>query len=332
MTEKKLPVEKILKKRTWTCEDAGRVELSNCLYVFEQTLSGEKEPEKLIDYNEFYAKAEPAITTEHVTYSRYRKLYEWLSKNVNRAYAYVQQMNLHFNTLSDFLITAMAIEKTYCYISELPCIVTQKQYEKMTESEKNKTNNSRAAKNGIAVLLPDENCKCVDENGYYKPPKVLTELERFSLDGLFPESRYFEHNKHQIKFSRKVFVESYYYLLGYNKILDMIKDYYGIEHINAMQFEIDNSIEKIETLNTVICSLETIINECIYDDKEYQAKKIKALNDFFPLLDLEKLKLPQKILDIIEKSFEDFKAFRFDEYDPIDLLCFSYEYREENDA
>ena len=332
MKEKKLPIEKILKKRTWSCEDVGRIELSNSLYIYEQILSGVKEPEQLIDDEEFRIKSETAIKTESVTYSRYTKLYEWLSKNVNRAYAYVQQMNLHFKTLSDFLINAMAIEKTYFYISELPRIVTQKQYDEMTKSEKDKADNSKIFKNGIAVLLPDENCKYIDEKGYYNPRKVLTELERLSLDGLFPESRYYEHNKKQIKFSRKIFVESYYYLLGYNKILDMIKDYYGIEHINAMQFEIDDLVEKVEAMNTVIYSLDNIINECTYDNEEYKAKKLKALNDFFPLLDLAKLNLSTKLLDVIESNFEDFKAFRFDKYDPINLLCFSYEYREEDDV
>ena len=124
-----LNIDRLLKKKGWTGEELGRLELANTLNMFSQSLQGIQEPVPIVSKADF-RKMLDTITDpiEGRIYNGYISIHEWFSTAYTYATANEQQAHLNFNKLMTTITNAITAESVYKYVSELPLIMTEKQY------------------------------------------------------------------------------------------------------------------------------------------------------------------------------------------------------------
>ena len=183
--------------------------------------------------------------------------------------------------------------------------------------------NKRAIFNGIAVLKKDGLTKLnVDENGYYKPPKIKETLAEHGLQGFFPESENYAFNVQDVEDGREILLESYYYVKGYNKALELIAKYFDIPDITIFKMDVEDIEGKIDAINALIPVLYRRIKNTAYEDTELKQRKLQVLKDIFVEIDYKSLSIPAENIETIEKAFaeSDFNYFR--DMNIAELLCF----------
>lgn len=128
-------IKRLLNKKGWTGRELGILELTNMAVMFRQALEG-KEPEPLVDQAQF-RKMINSITDRQQgqVYNGYISIHEWLSIRYNIAQTQLQQAQLQYRTLVNYVTSATLAEDAYKYIEQLPAIMTQKQYEE-TKAER----------------------------------------------------------------------------------------------------------------------------------------------------------------------------------------------------
>lgn len=129
-----LNIDRLLKKKGWTGEELGRLELANTLNMFSQSLQGIQEPVPIVSKADF-RKMLDTITDpiEGRIYNGYISIHEWFSTAYTYATANEQQAHLNFNELMTTITNAITAESVYKYVSELPLIMTEKQYKQTVE-------------------------------------------------------------------------------------------------------------------------------------------------------------------------------------------------------
>ena len=129
-----LNIEKLLKKKGWTGEELGRLELVNTLSMFSQSLQGVQEPTPIVSKAEF-RKMLNTITDpiEGRIYNGYISIHEWFSTAYTSATAHEQQASLNFNELLNTITNAITAESVFKYVAELPLIMTEKEYKEKVE-------------------------------------------------------------------------------------------------------------------------------------------------------------------------------------------------------
>lgn len=129
-----LNIDRLLKKKGWTGEELGRLELANTLNMFSQSLQGIQEPVPIVSKADF-RKMLDTITDpiEGRIYNGYISIHEWFSTACSYAAANEQQAHLNFNELMTTITNAITAESVYKYVSELPLIMTEKQYKQTVE-------------------------------------------------------------------------------------------------------------------------------------------------------------------------------------------------------
>lgn len=129
-----LNIDRLLKKKGWTGEELGRLELANTLNMFSQSLQGIQEPVPIVSKADF-RKMLDTITDpiEGRIYNGYISIHEWFSTAYTYATANEQQAYLNFYELMTTITNAITAESVYKYVSELPLIMTEKQYKQTVE-------------------------------------------------------------------------------------------------------------------------------------------------------------------------------------------------------
>lgn len=129
-----LNIDRLLKKKGWTGEELGRLELANTLNMFSQSLQGIQEPVPIVSKADF-RKMLDTITDpiEGRIYNGYISIHEWFSTAYTYATANEQQAHLNFNELMTTITNAITAESVYKYVSELPLIMTEKKYKQTVE-------------------------------------------------------------------------------------------------------------------------------------------------------------------------------------------------------
>ena len=129
-----LNIDRLLKKKGWTGEELGRLELANTLNMFSQSLQGIQEPVPIVSKADF-RKMLDTITDpiEGRIYNCYISIHEWFSTAYTYATANEQQAHLNFNELMTTITNSITAESVYKYVSELPLIMTEKQYKQTVE-------------------------------------------------------------------------------------------------------------------------------------------------------------------------------------------------------
>lgn len=124
-------IKRLLNKKGWTGRELGILEITNVAKQFEQTLKGE-EPKPLIDPAQFQKMVnEIKDPVQGREYNNYIALHEWLVVEYNIAQTQTQQAQVQFRTLEGYITRATIAEDVFRYVSKLPYIVTQKQYDRM---------------------------------------------------------------------------------------------------------------------------------------------------------------------------------------------------------
>lgn len=124
-------IKRLLSKSGWTGRELGILELTNMCVIFRQALEG-KDPKPLVEQAQF-SRMLNTITdkTEGQIYNDYVRVHEWLNIRYNIAHTQLQQAQLQYTTLANFVTDATLAEDVYRYIEQLPAIMTQKQYDEI---------------------------------------------------------------------------------------------------------------------------------------------------------------------------------------------------------
>lgn len=130
-------IKRLLNKNGWTGRELGIIELTNMALNFQQRMEG-KEPKDLVERAHFQRMLNSITDQEQGRiYNGYIAIHEWLSLNYNIAQTQLQQAQLQFRTLIDYLSQATLAEDVYRYIEQLPAIMTEKQYKDAIEAGRN---------------------------------------------------------------------------------------------------------------------------------------------------------------------------------------------------
>lgn len=122
-------IKRLINKKGWTGKELGIIELTNMAVMFSQTIKGE-EVKPIIESSQLKKMVnqieDPYQGRE---YNRYISIHEWLSIKYNIAQTQLQQAQLQYNILEEYLTQAILTEDVFRYVEQLPIIMTQKQYD-----------------------------------------------------------------------------------------------------------------------------------------------------------------------------------------------------------
>ena len=180
--------------------------------------------------------------------------------------------------------------------------------------------NRRGQLNGVAILQEGTfTAHSIDSNGYYRTPNIMSGLDEISLSSLFPEYPNYAVNAEEIEEAREILLDSYYYMLGFNVAIDLIRKYFGVAQLDVFKFDTAKMADRMEAFNSMSAMLYKRIKEADYEDKELQAKKLEVLQDFFYPIGYEELEIPQENIDKVIEMFDGYEAFK--DSNITDLLC-----------
>lgn len=185
--------------------------------------------------------------------------------------------------------------------------------------------NKRALFNGVAIVRPSDllyKCCRIDEQGYYTEPEIQSSLKKFSLEAFFTEAEDYASNIEVMETSRETFLDSYYFIIGYNYAVDRIAAVYDVPELEVFKMSIEELSDRIDAFNALVPVLYSRIKYTDYGDKELQAMKLKVLKDYFQPVEYKALAIPEDHKKQIEELLEDFKAFKPENADRFyNLLC-----------
>lgn len=181
--------------------------------------------------------------------------------------------------------------------------------------------NGRALFNGVAILQEGWTFKPsgIDERGYYKAPDILDSLAPLSIAKFFPDAPNYADNAEIIEDNRESLLESYYFLLGFNKAVELVAKHFDLPSIKVFKFKVDVLAGRTEAIDTLAAFLYKKIKDRNYEDKELQSKKLEALKNFFYPLECEKMEIPQEDIDKAIAAFKDTTIF--EDMNLTQILC-----------
>lgn len=185
---------------------------------------------------------------------------------------------------------------------------------------------NRRALNGVAILRANDSIgysPLIDkETGYYKEPDIRKSLKDFSLEGYFTENEDYAEAVEVLERARRLFRNSYYFLLGYNKALDIVASYFNLEELEVAKLNTEVLKNKAKGFNSLVAMLYVRIKDTAYQDEELKAKKMKVLKDVLYPISLEDLVVPEEKIEKAKRDIKDFKAFKDEMLDIKLTLCY----------
>ena len=132
-----LNIDKLLKKKGWTGSELGRLQIVTTLRAFQKVQDGEEDPESRVDRKDIRKMLDTLEDpVEIAVYNGYIGIHEWFRLTYSGAAAAEQAAHLNYAKFSELITIASITEEIYQYVSELPAIMTQKQYEDLVASRK----------------------------------------------------------------------------------------------------------------------------------------------------------------------------------------------------
>ena len=177
--------------------------------------------------------------------------------------------------------------------------------------------NKRALFNGVAIVRPSDfvsKSRYIDEKGYYKEPSLGSSVGKASLEGYFTEAEDYAENVEIMESSRNTFLDSYYFVLSFNYVIEKIAEIYEVPELKVFVLPIEKEIgSRMDAFNALVPVLYRQIRDTDYSDKELQAKKMQVLKDYFQPVDYKALSIPEENKREIDQLLEGFQAFKKDE-------------------
>ena len=203
-------IDRILKKKKLTGDEIGKLIILNIAHTYKQVLNGETPKQLFTDAD--FKKAVSSIDNpiDGQRYNRYIGLNNFLQQYQSLAIAYERQTESAIQVLMQTLLTAQAVEETRDYISKLPLIMTEKQYNDYREEK-------------IQEQLVDENGEPIGYNVF----NLLEEAMRGLITDLAEKPRAKNPLKPIKKKYQRAKVTSERILSRYNKVMG--EGYYTLE-------------------------------------------------------------------------------------------------------
>lgn len=121
-------IKRLLNKKGWTGRELGILEITNMAVNFRQRIAGE-DPKPLIEKEQFQRMINNLTDREQGRiYNGYLSIHEWITLYYNIAQGNLQQAQVRYRTILNYITDAMNAEEVYRYIASLPAIMTEKQY------------------------------------------------------------------------------------------------------------------------------------------------------------------------------------------------------------
>lgn len=276
------------------------------------------EQDKLFEIFPYSLDGEDEYTEHNYTlslqafYKEFTELVDVMLKDINRRKITADRIKPEQLTSQDDIITLRQLydKNTYGIKDQAESDLVLFGAKPGDEDLKNK----RVFLHGLAILRPCNLSKksySIDERGYYKGPTLKNTLSEFTLEAYFPESEYYAGKIENIEKTTKQLWSCYYYVLGWNISVDMVKEYFSLPSaLDIFKLDIDGVNRRIDGYNSMLDTLKERIEETDYsEDPELKKRKLQVLEDIFPPLDYTKIKIPEENIKKAKELFKNFRAF-----------------------
>lgn len=237
----------------------------------------------------YLAKRENLTKKERQVFDGYRWLNFWLSNTYYSSLAFIQQRTGKYNYLMG------RVRDIY-----------------FTETIEDFFNNDNKDPKANQETKKEKQRKY---DLYYKP---------LSLCRYTAEIETYKRNRENVVEARESTYKSFKYLVGYNKLMELIADFYNIPDIKIFMYaDLKYLPGEYETYNKWVAMIYKFIGTEVID-KETIEKKQKLFSELFKEIPTN-FEIPKEIIDKVKSqlSMEDFSIFYDKEKDITHLMCFS---------
>lgn len=111
----------------------------------------------------------------------------------------------------------------------------------------------------------------------------------------------------QINEIREDLINMYYYILGYNKQIQLLSSFCAVPEIKFFELDLNFLYSKISRLNSAIHTLKKKISNS-YKDKDKELK-LQILEDLYQPIEIDKIDIPEENIAQANELLKKFKAF-----------------------
>ena len=348
-------IKRILNKETWTGRELGIVELTQMARNYDNGQKG-KPAEPLVDKDRLreIRRQTTRDPIQRDIYYSYVTVHTWINVHYNIAETEVQGLQVRLLAMSLAVERCLIIEQARTFARCLPRVMTEKQYKAEVERRREEILKTRPAHTaedvkkvdaeaeaqvlngdtelianatrGLAIMKPqDKQIIGVNNEGEYTPRDIAGYFTKTGIEGYFKEDprsgeriEYMEHNRQRLR-------ESYRYLKGYNKTLELMGEVYSIPDIKVFCVPLTFLEAKIDALNEEIDSLYSAMTEgALLQSVDDLERKIETTKRIFRKVEYKDLAFTEAQIEATKKSLVDFKVFKENRQAGIDapqLLC-----------
>ena len=279
-------IDKLEKKETYNGQELGLLFMLDALNEMRALKNKEQVRISQALYDKYLASIPKLDKEQNDIFSTYRFLNIWLSNNYYMSLAYIQQRTGKYNYLMGKVRDIYFTETAYNFFA-------------VDFKELPKEKNEQKAKH---------------YNDFYKP---------FCLLKYTKESPRQERNKEHIADAIKTASISYNYLLCYNKVLDILADYYKIPDLDLFKYDNINYIPaEFKHYNSFIKLINAVIEQEQITN-EQKKNKLELFNEIFKPLNYD-FEIPKYKVEMLKDklSMTDFNLFANRKDDIINTLLF----------
>lgn len=132
-------ITKLLNKKGWTGKELGRIEIANMVKIFADNKAGIINPEPIVPMEKLRSMVRSLETNAQINdYNGYIGIHRWLIDRYNNANANRITALYYITRLQHILNSSLMAQRVYDYISNLPLIMTQKQYDEAQRRHREK--------------------------------------------------------------------------------------------------------------------------------------------------------------------------------------------------
>ena len=279
-------IDKLEKKETYNGQELGLLFMLDALNEMRALKNKEQVRISQALYDKYLASIPKLDKEQNDIFSTYRFLNIWLSNNYYMSLAYIQQRTGKYNYLMGKVRDIYFTETAYNFFA-------------VDFKELPKEKNEQKAKHYI---------------DFYKP---------FSLLKYTKESPRQERNKEHIADAIKTASISYNYLLCYNKVLDILAEFYKIPDLELFKYDNINYIPaEFEHYNKFLKLIDAVIEEQQITNEQRKGK-LELFREIFKPLKID-FEIPKYKIEMLKDklSMTDFNLFANRKNDIINILLF----------
>lgn len=279
-------IDKLEKKETYNGQELGLLFMIDALNEIRAMKNKEQVKVDKEILNRYFASIPKLDKEQNDIFTTYRFLNIWLSNNYYMSLAYIQQRTGKYNYLMGKIRDLYFTETAYNFFA-------------IDFKELPKEKNEQKAKHYI---------------DFYKP---------YSLLRYTKESDREKTNKEHIADAIKTASISYNYLLCYNKVLDILADYYKIPDLELFKYDsIDYIPAEFKHYNSFLKLIDAVIEEQQIT-KEQKKNKLELFKEIFKPLNYD-FEIPKYKIEMLKSklSMTDFNLFANRKNDIINILLF----------